>query len=263
MDLQLQHEYKELILISQNFLKEYFIKEIKNITFYINPITISKSGLAFEYVEKGKRKKNNDLVGDKIFCFYTELPPIKDTINPNRSRGGTSFEDWDQILEQYLIENEVLVFFDGRKNITEFENDNSKAFDELRANIKSEPFEFQKEITLPNEIEDTSKILEGSTIKKMVNYYERNAEARNKCIEHFGYTCQACELDMQNKYGEIGKEFIHVHHKIPLSEINEKYEVDPINDLIPLCPNCHAMAHRSNPPFTVAQLKDIIAQNSG
>ena len=45
-------------------------------------------------------------------------------------------------------------------------------------------------------------------------------------------------------YGEIGKDFIHVHHLIPLNEIGKEYIVDYKNDLIPVCPNCHAMLHR-------------------
>ncbi|RME44545.1 MAG: HNH endonuclease, partial [Chloroflexi bacterium] len=59
------------------------------------------------------------------------------------------------------------------------------------------------------------------------------------------------------EYGELGKGFIHVHHVIPLSEIDSRYEVDPINDLCPVCPNCHAMIHREEPPLTIKQLREI------
>ncbi len=59
-------------------------------------------------------------------------------------------------------------------------------------------------------------------------------------------------------YGQIGEGFIHVHHLKPLSEIGQEYEVDPIEDLRPVCPNCHAMLHRKKPPYTIEQLKDLI-----
>tara|TARA_R110002050_G_scaffold54303_4_gene122942 strand:- start:29513 stop:29710 length:198 start_codon:yes stop_codon:yes gene_type:complete len=59
-------------------------------------------------------------------------------------------------------------------------------------------------------------------------------------------------------YGEIGKGFIHVHHLTPISEIGKKYQIDPINDLRPVCPNCHSMLHRRNPPISVNELKEII-----
>jgi 5-methylcytosine-specific restriction protein A len=56
-------------------------------------------------------------------------------------------------------------------------------------------------------------------------------------------------------YGEIGKGFIHVHHLKPVSEINGEYEVDPIEHLVPVCPNCHAMLHSQHPPLTIEELK--------
>ena len=58
-------------------------------------------------------------------------------------------------------------------------------------------------------------------------------------------------------YGERGVGFIHVHHLKPLSEISKEYEVDPIGDLRPLCPNCHAMIHR-RPEMGIEELKELI-----
>ena len=64
-----------------------------------------------------------------------------------------------------------------------------------------------------------------------------------------------CGFNFEDVYGDIGKEFIHVHHVKPLSEIGAKYEIDPIQDLCPICPNCHAMIHRENPSLTIDQLR--------
>lgn len=63
---------------------------------------------------------------------------------------------------------------------------------------------------------------------------------------------------MMKVYGELAKGFIHIHHLIPLSDIKENYSLDPKKDLIPVCPNCHAMLHRRNPPFSPEELKSII-----
>lgn len=93
---------------------------------------------------------------------------------------------------------------------------------------------------------------EGTKIKILVNKYERDTKARDECIEHYGAICLACKFDFKKKYGDIGKGFIHVHHKVPLSKIGKSYKVDPIKDLIPVCPNCHAMIHKKKPiPFTI------------
>lgn len=91
-----------------------------------------------------------------------------------------------------------------------------------------------------------------------VNVFERSAKARSACLRHYGYVCAACGFDFENFYGELGREFIHVHHIKPLAEIGEEYTVDPIKDLRPVCPNCHAMLHRETPALTVSQLKDLI-----
>ncbi len=38
--------------------------------------------------------------------------------------------------------------------------------------------------------------------------------------------------------------FIHVHHLKPQSSRGGEYEIDPVLDLVPVCPNCHAVMHR-------------------
>lgn len=254
-------EFDELVIISRIFPKGFTKREVKNIVFTTNPRTISKTALAIDFTENGKRKR--ELVGEKIICLTTDLPDIKKPNDENGTRDRTSFEEWDEILENYLRENEVKVLLDGRKEETDFKADNSKELAKLRAKRKVEKFDFQKEVVLPDEIEKDETFLEGSTTQKLVNSYERNSAARQKCLEKFGFTCAACDLDMEQKYGEIAKKFIHVHHTVPLSKIGEEYEIDPTNDLIPLCPNCHSIVHRKEPPYTVEELRKIIAENDG
>ncbi|EHY9858309.1 HNH endonuclease, partial [Vibrio parahaemolyticus] len=64
-------------------------------------------------------------------------------------------------------------------------------------------------------------------------------------------------------YGEIGKNFIHVHHIKPLAGISEEYAVEPTKDLVPVCPNCHAMLHTQNPPLSIDELKSILVKSDG
>ena len=97
--------------------------------------------------------------------------------------------------------------------------------------------------------------------KVLVNSYERNPHARKKCVDYFGFDCQVCGFNFEQKYGEIGRGFIHVHHIVDIASIGNKYSVDPINDLIPVCPNCHAMLHKNTPPHSVQKLKTIISKN--
>jgi 5-methylcytosine-specific restriction protein A len=102
---------------------------------------------------------------------------------------------------------------------------------------------------------------EGSVKVIGINRYERNAKARKDCIKHFGYTCQVCGFDFKKIYGNIGKNYIQVHHIKPISSIEGEYMVNPIQDLVPICPNCHAMIHIQTPPLSIETLKDLIKNN--
>ena len=119
----------------------------------------------------------------------------------------------------------------------------------------------------PDEANMESKTFpEGAKQTVLVNRYERNPEARAKCIEFHKARCKVCDMSFAETYGSFAKDFIHVHHKKPLYEISEQYEVDPKNDLIPVCPNCHAMLHKQENgiPMTVERLKLLyeVSKNS-
>ena len=94
----------------------------------------------------------------------------------------------------------------------------------------------------PDEVKEELK--EGQRITVTVNRHERNPIARKKCIEIHGDNCAVCSLNFGEKYGDVGEGFIHVHHINPLNEIGEQYVIDFEKDLVPVCPNCHAMLHR-------------------
>jgi len=106
--------------------------------------------------------------------------------------------------------------------------------------------------------EDIIGYPEGALSLIKVNKYERNRINRKCCLNKHGYKCKVCYFDFEKVYGQIGKNFIQVHHITLVSKIGPDYVIDPVNDLIPLCSNCHSMAHRQTPPFSVAQLKSLI-----
>jgi 5-methylcytosine-specific restriction protein A len=109
--------------------------------------------------------------------------------------------------------------------------------------------------------DELNEYIEGKSKKVTVNKYERDTKAREKCIQHYGYQCSVCKFSFKNMYGGIGEEFIHVHHLTPISAIGKQYKIDPVNDLRPVCPNCHAMLHKSDPPFSIEELKSLINEN--
>ena len=114
------------------------------------------------------------------------------------------------------------------------------------------------DLVLPEEVSIEAKYHEGAVREVKINAYERNGQARSKCIAHYGVSCRVCRFDFGKKYGQAGAGFIHVHHLKPLSDIGERYEVDPITDLLPVCPNCHAIIHRRNPPYSIEEVQDML-----
>ena len=115
---------------------------------------------------------------------------------------------------------------------------------------------------MPEEVDELLPHLEGAVAQVTVNRYERDPSARKSCLAHYGYQCFVCGFNFEVVYGSIGKDFIHVHHLVPLSTIKTAYSVDPINDLRPGGPNCHAMLHRANPPLTPEQLRQQLLHRS-
>jgi 5-methylcytosine-specific restriction protein A len=93
-----------------------------------------------------------------------------------------------------------------------------------------------------------------------VSRYERDHNARRVCLAFHGTSCTVCGFSFEASYGEIGQGFIQVHHVVPDSMLGPGYLLDPITDLVPLCANCHAMAHLGvNTPRTVSELRNIMA----
>lgn len=99
---------------------------------------------------------------------------------------------------------------------------------------------------------------EGNKTEILSNKYERSRKNRSQCISYHGVNCFICSFNFGSSYGEVAKGFIHVHHKKPVSEIGGSKAVDPIRDLVPLCPNCHAVAHLKNPPYSLDEVTEML-----
>ncbi len=95
---------------------------------------------------------------------------------------------------------------------------------------------------------------EGALISVISNKYERSRYNRAICLKFYGFQCRGCGDFMQEKY-ELGVNVIHVHHIVPVSKMGSSYKLDPIRDLVPMCPNCHYASHTKNPPIPVDEIR--------
>lgn len=187
------------------------------------------------------------------YCKVNNLPPltiivIKKSGLPGKGFNAVPKEDFDTGLQQVFDEDWKKVKIPSSQKL-------------------EDAYNASPDTALPEEVDRSEKYIEGAVKQISVNAYERNGEARDECKEHYKkidgcIKCFVCSFDFEKFYGNIGKDYIHIHHKEPLSNIRGGYKVDPINDLVPVCPNCHAMIHRNRkkPALTVEELKKIIKQ---
>jgi 5-methylcytosine-specific restriction endonuclease McrA len=115
--------------------------------------------------------------------------------------------------------------------------------------------------SLPEESPTTTAVteyIEGALERIAVNRYERDPKARSMCIKHHGSICAACDTRLSDVYGAVAIGYIHVHHIVPIATIKAEYQLDPVRDLIPLCPNCHTIVHLRQEPFTIEEVKTML-----
>jgi len=115
-------------------------------------------------------------------------------------------------------------------------------------------------VALPGELIPDQTLTEGAVRQVLVNGYERDPLARRRCVAHYGPTCVVCGFNFGAIYGSAAEGFIHVHHLKPLSEIGSEYMVDPVADLRPVCPNCHAVIHLGGGCRSIEQVQLLLGQ---
>ena len=110
-------------------------------------------------------------------------------------------------------------------------------------------------------IESESGHLEGKRYQILETKYERNPANRELCLSAHGYNCKICGMNFEKAYGLIGRNFINVHHIEMVSQMAGPRVIDPRKDLIPVCPNCHAMLHSQTPPLLPEQLIQTLKEH--
>ena len=260
---------------------------------------VAKGGYRIEYGELSKniKKKYNieinahlgikDKIGDisKICCKKLNLPMLSAVVVNNQKKdqyfqkpGKGFFVLYDEINNTKIAGNPVLeekILKQVRHDIQNCNewykladyldikvegivNDKVKNVNDENVNTSAEKDLIFLESVFPDEI--NNNYYEGAVKSIVVNKYERNTKAKKECIKYHGTACKICGFKFSDIYGEQFENKIHVHHLKPISEIGEEYQIDPINDLIPVCPNCHMILHAkgNNDVYSVEEVKNMI-----
>jgi len=115
--------------------------------------------------------------------------------------------------------------------------------------------------TVAEGVNNLTGYIEGKSYVVEITRFERNPINRRLCIAAKGSSCSICGFNFKEVYGDIGIEFIEVHHIEPLSLMTTERAINPLTDLIPVCSNCHSMLHRRKPPYLPEDLRIILLKN--
>jgi 5-methylcytosine-specific restriction enzyme A len=135
---------------------------------------------------------------------------------------------------------------------------NKQLLNTIANEIRNKILNSRMELSLADE--ECESLTEGRRKVYISQKIERDIRLRSMAIKIHGTSCKACGFNFGLVYGEWGKDFIEVHHLVPLgnNEVNER-NTDPVKDLIVLCSNCHRMVHRKKGiTLTLEELKQKI-----
>ena len=181
--------------------------------------------------------------------YYAEILNYTEFLNP------VIFKENDTYFEPNANN-----FYANNKQGNYFRGNAVRPIDETTyKNIIRNVIDFNNPKSIITNRELTTVLTDGKKHFIYTTKYERNKANRDAAIKIHGTTCKCCNFDFEKTYGEIGKNFIHVHHIKPLHSLDSEIEINPETDLMPVCPNCHSMIHRRRDNIlSIDELKIII-----
>ncbi|MEG6586327.1 HNH endonuclease [Dendrosporobacter sp. 1207_IL3150] len=235
--------------------KKYFLKDLveKNGYYYYR-----KSGMNCAKGSLVLFQFNNAIIAAaRIIDIVKYAPPVDEHYHGAYIFDTNSVTIFEPITyeELYVIDNSIQPFKQV-KQIMRYE-----LLEKVQRLIARKQHPLMAE-ELPSD--KVNQYIEGAKKQITVNAYERSYKARQECIKHKGDTCLICGFNFGDFYGEEFKGKIHVHHIKSLAEVKGEYQIDPLNDLIPVCPNCHLALHSkgNNEAYSIEELKAMLPSRS-
>ena len=202
--------------------------------------------------------KSNQMVGEGFAPFASSFRP--------EYKSMTAADVWKselKLIQNCLDWDRLRKHLDNEPMETDIVKEN--VISDVGKNVETLPspqHQFSEPV-FPDEIDLTSsKIKEGALKTVTVSIHERNAAARRRCIEYYGTVCAVCDKDLGDIYGKEFSGKIHVHHLNPISDYDTEHDIDPINDLRPVCPNCHMIIHcRQDRPYSIEEARLLLRRS--
>lgn len=240
--------------IDKDYYRNQLIRYLRNTKLYRNADEqkVKKLVDAIEIDLLNVIRSNQHVYIDDVYEF-TDKEALGELVNmTNRGRSLAIQNEQSGGLLRDALTFYVGYLSSKKHPLSEVEKRNGKKKSQLGASDTSATFNNTPE-------PESYDKLEGRKHEDTVTRYERDRGNRKKCIEHYGYVCQVCGTNFEKTYGDLGKAFIEVHHLYPVAQ--GERQVNPIEDLIPLCSNCHSMIHRLDDVSDWHKLRDLYIEN--
>ena len=240
--------------IDKDYYRNQLIRYLRNTKLYRNADEqkVKKLVDAIEIDLLNVIRSNQHVNIDDVYEF-TDKEALGELVNmTNRGRSLAIQNEQSGGLLRDALTFYVGYLSSKKHPLSEVEKRNGKKKSQLGASDTSATFNNTPE-------PESYDKLEGRKHEDTVTRYERDRGNRKKCIEHYGYVCQVCGTNFEKTYGDLGKAFIEVHHLYPVAQ--GERQVNPIEDLIPLCSNCHSMIHRLDDVSDWHKLRDLYIEN--
>lgn len=216
-----------------------------------------------ELVLRGGAAKPRDLDGQgrTVYDSLADQFGLSAADRVETTAGSDGRPTWERMVRwarQKLLDRGLLA---GNRHGIWHVTDDGVAFLRSEQEAQAEAAGVAADTTFPDEVASAAVFPEGALRRVYVNAYERNPGARAACIAHYGATCVVCGFDFA-VYGRLAEGFIHVHHLVPLSQTGGEYEVDPVADMRPVCPNCHAVIHLGGECRKIEDVRQLLRRGS-
>ena len=158
----------------------------------------------------------------------------------------------NDVIEKFIKWTKNLKYFDVTKKFVE-DQKYLKRF-ELLIHRDQIP---KKIITAENLFEDNLKEFAEGFKTEIITENSFRSQALIKLAKKMlqNPTCIICNFNFEETYGTHGKGFIEMHHIKPISDGKR---ISKIEDLRPVCSNCHRMLHKGNIILDENHIKEMI-----
>jgi predicted HNH restriction endonuclease len=232
-------------------------------------VAVKKSGPLIEFFPPlDKAAENPDVILHAHDAHSGERLEVRYVYYNNKIRGGTRNEYRLSRISSFLTRNKAI---EGDVLVISKADDGSFLFaierlldpssglgsiDYISTNLDDGWTIGLRSTELEMDVETNA--IEGQEQLVLSRRYERSSINRRMAIEMHGRTCIVCQFSFSSSYGSIAGDYVEIHHLVPVSFLDGPTPVSPKEDLVPLCSNCHRMAHRRWPPYSPEELREAL-----